>query len=43
MNSMFDILMGLPLFRGVSRERMADIVGMAKFHFLKYLPGETIV
>lgn len=43
MTSMFDILMGLPLFRGVSRERMAETVGMAKFHFLKYLPGETIV
>lgn len=43
MNSMFEILMGLPLFRGVSRERMAETVGMAKFHFLKYLPGETIV
>lgn len=40
---MFDILMGLPLFSGVSRERMADTVGMAKFHFLKYLAGESIV
>lgn len=43
MNSMFEILMELPLFRGVSRERIAETVGMAKFHFLKYLPGETIV
>lgn len=42
MNSMFDILMGLPLFKGVSLERMARTVGKAKFHFLKYLPGETI-
>lgn len=40
---MFDILMGLPLFSGVTRERMAETVGMAKFHFLKYLAGETIV
>ena len=40
---MFEILMELPLFRGVTRERMAETVGMAKFHFLKYLPGETIV
>lgn len=40
---MFDILMEIPLFRGVSRERMAEVVGIAKFHFLKYLPGETIV
>lgn len=43
MNSMFEILMGLPLFRGVSRDRIAEIVGMAKFHFLKYLPDESIV
>lgn len=43
MNSMFEILMELPLFRGATRERMAETVGMAKFHFLKYLPSETIV
>lgn len=43
MNSMFDILMGLPLFRGVSRDRIAKTVGTVKFHFLKYLPGETVV
>lgn len=42
MSSMFDILMELPLFKGVSRERIAETVGMAKFHFLKYMPGETI-
>lgn len=43
MDSMFDTLMGLPLFRGVTRERMAETVGMAKFHFLKYLPGTEFV
>ncbi len=43
MNSMFEVLMELPLFRGATRERMAETVGMAKFHFLKYLPGETVV
>lgn len=43
MDSMYEILLGLPLFKGVSRERISEIVGMAKFHFLKYLPGETIV
>lgn len=43
MKSMFNILMGLPLFRGVTRERMAETVGTAKFHFLKYLSGETII
>ena len=40
---MFDLLMELPLFRGVSHDTMKNIVGMAKFHFLKYLPGETVV
>ena len=40
---MFEILMELPLFRGVSRERIARTAGEAKFHFLKYPEGETIV
>lgn len=39
---MFDILADLPLFRGVTHERIAATVGMAKFHFLKYAPGEKI-
>lgn len=39
---MFEILSDLPLFRGVTHERIAATVGMAKFHFLKYAPGETI-
>lgn len=43
MDSMYEILLGLPLFKGVRRERISEIVGMAKFHFLKYLPGETLV
>ncbi|MDE5608068.1 MAG: Crp/Fnr family transcriptional regulator [Muribaculaceae bacterium] len=43
MEKMYEILMGLPLFNGVSRERMIEIVGNTKFHFLKYLEGETIV
>lgn len=42
MDSMFEILMGLPLFRGVTHERMSQIVGSAKFHFLKYPAGEEI-
>lgn len=42
MDSMFEILMGLPLFKGASHERMSKIVGTSKFHFLKYLPGQTI-
>ena len=43
MKSMFEILMELPLFRGVSRERIARTAGEAKFNFLKYPEGETIV
>lgn len=39
---MYDILADLPLFKGVSRERMEKTVGAAKFHFLKYSPGELI-
>ena len=42
MNSMFETLVELPLFKGVSIERMTKTVGTYKFHFLKYLPGETI-
>lgn len=41
---MFEALRELPLFRGVSTERIAEIVGKARFHFLKYLPdGSDIV
>ncbi|MDE6285400.1 MAG: Crp/Fnr family transcriptional regulator [Muribaculaceae bacterium] len=40
---MFDLLMELPLFRGVSAETMRNTVGQAKFHFLKYPQGETII
>ncbi len=43
MASMFEILMNLPLFRGVSHEKLAQVVGEAKFHFLKYPAGELVV
>ena len=43
MSSVFELLMNLPLFRGVSRSRIAEVVGSAKFHFLKYPKGETVV
>lgn len=43
MASMFELLMNLPLFRGVSRSRIAEVVGSAKFYFLKYPKGETVV
>lgn len=43
MASMLEQLMELPLFKGVSHTRMAQIVGEAKFHFLKYPAGETVL
>lgn len=43
MSSMFEFLMDLPLFQGVSRSKLAEIVGSARLHFLKYQQGETII
>lgn len=43
MDSMYEILMELPLFKGVSFDRISEVVGMAKFHFLKYPEGDTII
>ena len=43
MDSMYEILMGLPLFKGVSYTNISKVVESTKFHFLKYLDGETIV
>lgn len=43
MDSMYNILIDLPLFRGVSRESISQVVATTKLHFLKYLSGENIV
>ncbi len=43
MDSMYEILMSLPLLKGASHEKISEIAGMAKFHFLKYADGETII
>ncbi len=43
MASMLEQLMELPLFKGVTHTRMAQIVGEAKFHFLKYPAGEIVL
>ena len=43
MNSMYEILMALPLFHGVSYAKLSEVVGNTKLHFLKYLDGEKIV
>lgn len=39
---MLELLTQLPLFQGVSKERMASTVGQVRFHFLRYAPGEVI-
>ncbi len=43
MDSMYDILMRLPLFHGVTREKISEILEKTKFHFLKYMPGQTVI
>ena len=43
MNSMYEKLLGLPIFAGASNQKLIELVGKHKFHFLKYAPGETIV
>ncbi|MBO4943487.1 MAG: Crp/Fnr family transcriptional regulator [Muribaculaceae bacterium] len=43
MASTFELLMELPLFKGVSLTTISNVVGAAKFHFLKYPAGETII
>ena len=40
---MYQLLMGLPLFSGVTYDKMLEIIGNTKFHFLKYLEGETFI
>ena len=43
MNSMFEILMDLPLFQGVSRDKLSELIEKTPFHFLKFADGEEIV
>ncbi|MCI9285664.1 MAG: Crp/Fnr family transcriptional regulator [Muribaculaceae bacterium] len=42
-NSMYESLMELPLFKGISYERLSEIVGNTRLAFLKYLPGERVL
>ena len=42
-NSMYENLMTLPLFKGVSYSRLSEIVGNTRLAFLKYLPGEPML
>jgi len=41
-NSMYEYLMTLPLFKGVSYARLSEIVGNTRLAFLKYLPGQPM-
>lgn len=43
MDSMYETLMRLPLFAGVSHQRLSEIIGKYKFHFLKYSAGEKLI
>ena len=40
---MYENLMTLPLFKGVSYNRVSEIVGKTRLGFLKYLPGEILL
>lgn len=43
MNSMYQQLMQLPLFQGVSTEKITALVEKLPFHFLKFRNGEQVV
>lgn len=43
MDSMYEILMELPMFRGVSLAKLTEVVEHVKLHFLKLIDGQTIV
>lgn len=43
MDNMYKLLMGLPLFGGVTYDRMLEVVGNTKLHFLKYLKDQTFI
>ena len=42
MNSMYQQLMQLPLFQGVSTEKITALVEKLPFHFLKFRNGDQI-
>ena len=43
MDNMFDKLLHLPLFQGVSHERLSETIEKVPFHFLKFKRGEKII
>ena len=42
MNTMFDTILQLPLFQGLTQEDFTNIVGKVKLHFTKHKPGEIL-
>lgn len=43
MSTMFNTLLKLPLFQGLSQEDFTNILGRVKLHFIKYKAEDTIV
>lgn len=43
MKSTLDVLLSLPLFSGASTQKIQQVVGKYKFHFLKYADGEQLI
>ncbi|MEG1587077.1 MAG: Crp/Fnr family transcriptional regulator [Bacteroidales bacterium] len=43
MTDMYDLLLQLPLFQGINRNRLSELIEKTKFHFLKYPAGAKIV
>lgn len=41
--TMYDTLLQLPLFQGLGKNCITDILSKVKFHFKKHQPGETVI
>ncbi|MEG1573542.1 MAG: Crp/Fnr family transcriptional regulator [Bacteroidales bacterium] len=42
MNNIYDTLLQIPVFQGLSKERFEEIIGNTRFDFLKYPAGEQL-
>ncbi len=40
---MFEVLMDLPLFQGISRDKLSGLIEKTPFHFLKFKDGEEVI
>lgn len=43
MNNVYEMISSLSLFSGATKERIIELSGKTKFHFLKYLEGEQLI